>query len=589
MGTTKDEANVLNVVGTEPIASSSIDQQQAARTTLIGQPLTTQRALIAALQDNLLRAGDQVKVTYKHFASNGSVSTREQVGSIRKIVSSISPRKTGQFEYQKNIDKTTLLYVDDRGIALENMASLTLEKLAASSSVKEYLLPMDDPITRGAVMSIAEIVFKQAQFITDEDILNFKVNLTWTTFLNLNISQREVVVDSLASDNSASRTIAEAVLLAANSYPAIFSGDRLMAVLDNLLLYAEHFREIEQYQIFDERFRDSHALAVRFLASHLIVLDVDPGEFIALVHDIQQNIQSIQSTHTSIEQYLKKTEIENDFIVEIIREALPASFRNTENWGEFYFILSDAQRFLNNKQIESAIMSLGYSVASSTVSVPYSQRSIVFATELTEAILRNRAEAEFEQYKTFFDGDGNRDVNYRRYFSEENLLARPSLARAFYEVDNHHANLDDLFENEDGQLDQILSIVKKNLRDIQIDQDLQAGNNVSNSSSGIIENGEENVFNKGGIDFDPTNMDLQIKRDGKGVPLPLPQQNLEQINIQGLFPVIINIIPMNAQTLPIFLGFTRPNSGDGQSFEALGGQLPKEPAREPELAATTSG
>ncbi len=74
----------------------------------------------------------------------------------------------------------------------------------------------------------------------------------------------------------------------------------------------------------------------------------------------------------------------------------------------------------------------------------------------------------------------------------------------------------------------------------------------------------------GGIDFDPTNMNLQIKRDGKGVPLPLPEQNLEQINIQGLFPVIINITPINSQTLPIFLG-----------------QAPKEPAREPELAART--
>ncbi len=58
----------------------------------------------------------------------------------------------------------------------------------------------------------------------------------------------------------------------------------------------------------------------------------------------------------------------------------------------------------------------------------------------------------------------------------------------------------------------------------------------------------------GGIDFDPTNMNLQIKRDGKGVPLPLPQQNLEQINIEGLFPVIINIVPVNSQTLPVFLG-----------------------------------
>ncbi|MCB9758009.1 MAG: hypothetical protein H6753_06280 [Candidatus Omnitrophica bacterium] len=73
----------------------------------------------------------------------------------------------------------------------------------------------------------------------------------------------------------------------------------------------------------------------------------------------------------------------------------------------------------------------------------------------------------------------------------------------------------------------------------------------------------EDQATKGGIDFDSTTMDLQIKRDGKGVPLPLLQQNLELINIPGLFPVIINIMPINAQNLPIFLG-----------------QLPKEPAKE---------
>jgi hypothetical protein len=86
-----------------------------------------------------------------------------------------------------------------------------------------------------------------------------------------------------------------------------------------------------------------------------------------------------------------------------------------------------------------------------------------------------------------------------------------------------------------------------------------------------------NIFDKGGIDFDPTNMNLQIKRDGKGVPLPLPQQNFEQINIDGIVPVIINIVPITAQNLPIFLG-----------------QAPKEPGREPpgegrpELAASTA-
>ncbi len=58
----------------------------------------------------------------------------------------------------------------------------------------------------------------------------------------------------------------------------------------------------------------------------------------------------------------------------------------------------------------------------------------------------------------------------------------------------------------------------------------------------------------GGINFDPTLLNLQIKRDGRGVPLPLPEQNIENIKIDGLVPIIINIQPVNAQTLPVFLG-----------------------------------
>ena len=58
----------------------------------------------------------------------------------------------------------------------------------------------------------------------------------------------------------------------------------------------------------------------------------------------------------------------------------------------------------------------------------------------------------------------------------------------------------------------------------------------------------------GGIDFDPSNMDLQIRRDAHGVPLPLPMQDLEQIHINGLYPVILNIAPANLQGLPFLLG-----------------------------------
>jgi hypothetical protein len=49
-------------------------------------------------------------------------------------------------------------------------------------------------------------------------------------------------------------------------------------------------------------------------------------------------------------------------------------------------------------------------------------------------------------------------------------------------------------------------------------------------------------------------MDLQIKRDGNGVPLPLKQQPIGDMNIEGFLPVIINVSPVI--DLPLLLGFT---------------------------------
>ncbi|MBF0522379.1 MAG: hypothetical protein HQL24_04895 [Candidatus Omnitrophica bacterium] len=47
----------------------------------------------------------------------------------------------------------------------------------------------------------------------------------------------------------------------------------------------------------------------------------------------------------------------------------------------------------------------------------------------------------------------------------------------------------------------------------------------------------------GGIDLNAANLNLQIKRDGNGIPLPVSQQNLENIQIDGLVPVILDIRP----------------------------------------------
>jgi len=60
----------------------------------------------------------------------------------------------------------------------------------------------------------------------------------------------------------------------------------------------------------------------------------------------------------------------------------------------------------------------------------------------------------------------------------------------------------------------------------------------------------------GGIDFNSANLNLQIKRDGKGVPLPLDQQDMAQLNnIEGLYPVILSIKPANS--LPIFFELSK--------------------------------
>ncbi len=60
--------------------------------------------------------------------------------------------------------------------------------------------------------------------------------------------------------------------------------------------------------------------------------------------------------------------------------------------------------------------------------------------------------------------------------------------------------------------------------------------------------------NVGGIDFNPSLLDLQIKRNKNWVPLPLHEQTLDSMTIEGFIPTIINVVPIN--TIPEFLGKT---------------------------------
>lgn len=64
--------------------------------------------------------------------------------------------------------------------------------------------------------------------------------------------------------------------------------------------------------------------------------------------------------------------------------------------------------------------------------------------------------------------------------------------------------------------------------------------------------GFSNQQNPGGIDLNPNLLELRIEGDGLNFNLPVNSMNLDQIQIDGLLPVIINIAPIT--NLPLILG-----------------------------------
>jgi|GEM_PF-2506971 len=65
--------------------------------------------------------------------------------------------------------------------------------------------------------------------------------------------------------------------------------------------------------------------------------------------------------------------------------------------------------------------------------------------------------------------------------------------------------------------------------------------------------GSQKVETTGGIDFASIYEDLKIKTDASGSPLAIQFQDLDQIQIDGFIPVIIQIVPIH--NLPFLLGF----------------------------------
>ncbi|MCA9402642.1 MAG: hypothetical protein KC897_02575, partial [Candidatus Omnitrophica bacterium] len=80
----------------------------------------------------------------------------------------------------------------------------------------------------------------------------------------------------------------------------------------------------------------------------------------------------------------------------------------------------------------------------------------------------------------------------------------------------------------------------------------------------------------GGIDLNPRMLDLQIKRDSEGIPLPVNQQPLENMNVTGFVPLIINVTPMT--NLPLLFGMNESDQPPQQEFGLGTAASPEESA-----------
>jgi hypothetical protein len=97
-----------------------------------------------------------------------------------------------------------------------------------------------------------------------------------------------------------------------------------------------------------------------------------------------------------------------------------------------------------------------------------------------------------------------------------------------------------------------------------------------NTGKWVRDPAQKTSNNLGGIDLDPKKLDLQIRRDGNGVPLPVEKQDWSRINIQGFVPVIFSIQPVDMRML---LGLNTEKNNDQPE---VGARMEK--AKEPEAA-----
>lgn len=109
--------------------------------------------------------------------------------------------------------------------------------------------------------------------------------------------------------------------------------------------------------------------------------------------------------------------------------------------------------------------------------------------------------------------------------------------------------------------------------------------NLPEETSGINikSEGDQAVLGKevGGIDFTPNRLDLEIHRDLDGLPIPLTDHQIQNIQINGLVPVILRIQPVTQ--LPFLFGAAKTPPGENSPKETSLNFRDEAVSKEPEF------
>ncbi len=186
-----------------------------------------------------------------------------------------------------------------------------------------------------------------------------------------------------------------------------------------------------------------------------------------------------------------------------------------------------------------------------------------------------------DKFRTFFKEAKKRGFKYICVHTESTNPVGPALTQIY-----QHFGFEVKWKEEDWGGGDTYDFLVLDLAKIDSSMRISTGRSLAQSGSIVAGAGKVrgaafqaravNDPNPGGIDLNPTNLNLDIQ--GSRGDLKFNVKNIEDIQFDGLYPIIINIVPITPGQLPLIMGDNDPNQGNNGQQKISGIEnSPEEP------------